>query len=80
MKETYERYDGEAPPPTSGEGQARTQAVERIQRKRRFHVELVVTAIGVVILIAICPTGNTTMRAAGRPRDSVRATSKRSSS
>ena len=56
MKETHERFDGEAPSSTSGEDQARTQAVERIQRKRRFHVELVVTAIGVVILIAIWTT------------------------
>jgi 2TM domain-containing protein len=40
----------------NGEDPARAQAVERIKRKRRFHSELVVTGIGVVILVAIWAT------------------------
>jgi len=36
-----------------GEEAERRQAVERIKRKRHFHRELVVTAVGVAILMGI---------------------------
>jgi len=42
--------------PTSrpaGEDMARRQAVQMIERKRHFHGEMLVTAIGMVILIAV---------------------------
>ncbi len=53
MSETGERSSLEPAPQHDGEDPVRAEAVERIKRRRRFHGELVVTAVGVVILIGI---------------------------
>jgi len=42
--------------PTLHDDLERKQAVARIERKRHFHIELVVTGIGLVILVAIWAT------------------------
>ena len=56
MSETDQRPGVDQTTSPSNEEAERQQAVERIKRKRRFHGELVVTAVGVVILIAIWAT------------------------
>jgi len=53
MSETDQRPGVGQTTSASNEEAERQQAVERIKRKRRFHGELVVTAVGVVILIGI---------------------------
>jgi len=56
MSETDQRYGVDQTTSPSNEEAERQQAVEWIKRRRRFHGELVVTAVGVVILIAIWAT------------------------
>ena len=53
MSETDQRSGVDETTSPSNEEAERQQEVERIKRRRRFHGELVVTAVGVVILIGI---------------------------
>jgi len=54
MNEKIEPSGGAVPP--DGEDAERQRAIKQIERRRHFHRELVVTAIGTVILIAIWAT------------------------
>ncbi len=52
----------ERPPAGSGatgpepEGEARQQAIKQIERRRRFHIEVVVSALVIVLLVVIWAT------------------------
>ncbi len=56
MNDTDELHEVDAASSPAHEDPGRKQAVARIERRRHFHGELVVTGIGVVILIAIWAT------------------------
>ena len=53
MSETDQRSGVDQTTSPSNEQAERQQAVERIKRRQHFHGELVVTAVGMAILIAI---------------------------
>lgn len=50
---------------------ARQEAIRQIQRKRHFHVELLVGVVGMVLLVVVWATASTTTPAGGRARDSA---------
>jgi hypothetical protein len=45
--------DTDSNAPTDGEPRARQQAIKQIERRRRFHIWAVASAIGMAILVAI---------------------------
>ncbi len=56
MSSTEQRPGVVETSPANGDEAERRQAVHRIKRKRRFHAELVFTAIGVALLVLIWAT------------------------